>query len=109
MNNNNENEMIACAQSLRAAVNNECEVTVLRRVAITNYNSAPIYDWCIYTGDVLNKGKWKWECATGATLQGALDAALAQITKQGDDRDRELAKLKESAAKLGLALVEVQP
>lgn len=29
--------------------------------------------------------------------------------KQGNDRDRELAKLKESAAKLGLALVEVQP
>lgn len=56
MNNNNDNEMIACAQSLRAAVNNECEVAVTRRVAITNYNSAPIYDWCIYTGDILNKG-----------------------------------------------------
>jgi hypothetical protein len=90
-------------------VNNEAEVTVTRRVAITNYNSAPIYDWCIYTGDILNKGKWKWECAIGATLQAAFDAALAQIVKQGDERSRELAKLKESAAKLGLQLVEVQP
>ena len=107
--NNDDNEMIACAQTLRAAVNNEAEVTVTRRMAITNYNSAPICDWCIYTGDILNKGKWSWECATGTTLQGALDAALAQIVKQGDDRSRELARLKESAAKLGLALVEVQP
>jgi hypothetical protein len=109
MNNNDENEMIACAQTLRAAVNNEAEVTVTRRVAISNYNAAPVHDWCIYTGDILNKGKWKWECATGATLQGAFDAALAQIMKQGDERARDLAKLKESAAKLGLALVEVQP
>jgi len=36
-------------------------------------------------------------------------AMLAQIVKQGDDRSRELARLKESAAKLGLQLVEVQP
>jgi len=107
--NNDDNEMIACAQTLRAAVNNQAEVTVTRRVAISNYNAAPVHDWCIYTGDILNKGKWKWECATGATLQGAFDAALAQIIKQGDERARDLAKLKESAAKLGLQLVEVQP
>jgi len=107
--NNDDNEMIACAQTLRAAMNNETEVTVTRRVAISNYNAAPVHDWCIYTGDILNKGKWKWECATGATLQSAFDAALAQIVKQGDERARELARLKESAAKLGLQLVEAQP
>jgi len=74
--NNDDNEMIACAQTLRAAVNNETEVTVTRRVAISNYNAAPVHDWCIY---------------------------------KGDDRSRELARLKESAAKLGLQLVEAQP
>jgi hypothetical protein len=107
--NNDDNEMIACAQTLRAAVNNETEVAVARRVVISNYNAAPVHEWCIYTGDILNKGKWKWECAIGATLQSAFDAALAQIVKQGDDRSRELARLNESAAKLGLQLVEAQP
>ena len=34
------------------------------------------------------------------------DAALAKITAQGDERAREKAKLAESAAKLGLKLVE---
>ena len=97
--------MESCAKTLRTAVNNECEVTVTRRVTISN-TDAPKADWCIYSGDILNRGKWAWNCAHSETLQGAFEIALDQITKQGDERSRDLLKLHELAEKLGLKFVE---
>jgi hypothetical protein len=105
---NNDKEMEACVKTLRTAVNNECEVTVARRVTISN-TSEPKADWWISFGDILNKGKWAWNCAHSETLQGAFEIALDQITKQGDERSRDLSKLHESAAKFGLKLVEATP
>jgi hypothetical protein len=57
-------------------------------------------------GDIFNRTQWKWECAQADTLEEAQEKALALIAEQGDERKRELVKLQESAAKLGLQLVE---
>ena len=102
---NNDMEMETCAKTLRIAVNNECEVTVTRRVTISNTSELKA-DWCIYSGDILNKGKWACNCAHSETLQGAFEIALDQIIKQGDERSRDLSKLHELAEKLGLKFVE---
>lgn len=106
MSNNTDSEMIACAQILRAAVNNETEITVARRITISNIYPAIRTDYVIFFGDIYNKAPWKWECAQGETLEQAQSAALNQIEAQGNERKRDLAKLKEAAAKLGLQLVE---
>ena len=106
MNNDNDSNMEAAARNLRAATGNECEVTINRRVTI-NTSGQVFFDYCIYySGDILNRAKWKWECANATTLPGTFDIALAQILAQGDQRSRDLAALKDSAAKLGLELVE---
>lgn len=106
MSNNTDSEMIACAQILRAAVNNETEITVTRRITISNIYPAVQCDYVIFFGDIHNKATWKWECAQGETLEQAQAAALTQIEAQGNERKRDVAKLKEAAAKLGLTLVE---
>ena len=106
MNNNIDSEIIACAEVIRAAVNHETEVTVYRRVTISRIHAEPKFDFVIYWGDVLNVSKWEWECAQADTLKEAQAKALAQITAHGDERARQLSKLKECAAKLGLQVVE---
>jgi len=104
--NNEDQQLIDCAETLRAATDGRTEITVSRRATFFPH-TGQVLDWNIYFGDVLSRGPWRWECATGATLQQALGDALDKITAQGDERNRELAKLKESAAKLGLTVVEV--
>ena len=106
MSNNTDSEMIACAQTLRAAVNNETEITVTRRITISNIYPAVRTDYVIFFGDIHNKATWKWECAQGETLEQAQSAALTQIAAQGNERKRELQRLQEAAGKLGLQLVE---
>jgi len=106
--NNEDQNLIDCAQTLRAATDGKTEVSVSRRATFFPHTGQTL-DYHIYFGDLLGRGPWRWECATGATLQGAFDDALTKITAQGDERARDLVKLKESAAKLGLQVVEVQP
>jgi len=103
--NNEDQNLIDCVQTLRAATDGRTEITVSRRATFYPH-SGQVLDYNIYFGDLLGRGPWRWECATGATLQSAFEDALARITAQGDERARELVKLKESAAKLGLQLVE---
>ena len=105
---NEDQHLIDCAETLRAATDGRTEITVSRRATFFPH-TGQVLDYTIYFGDVLSRGPWRWECATGATLQQALEDALGKIAAQGDERNRELAKLKESAAKLGLQVVEVQP
>jgi hypothetical protein len=107
MNNDIDSQIIACAQIVRAAVNNETEVTVSRRVVISKIYPAIKAYFDISFGDIFNRTQWKWECAQADTLAEAQEKALALIAAQGDERKRELVKLQESAAKLGLQLVEV--
>ncbi len=104
--NDMDTELIACAKTLREAVNG-AEVTVTRRVTFNTLNTEPQLDYCVYFGDMLNRGPWKWECAQGKTLQAAFDAAMTLIVAQGDERERERTKLAEKASKLGFKLVEV--
>lgn len=106
MSNNTDSEIIACAQILRAAVNNETEITVTRRITISNIYPAVRTDYVIFFGDIYDKAAWKWECAQGDTIEQAQAAALTQIEAQGNERKRDVANLKEAAAKLGLELVE---
>ena len=103
--NNEDQNLIDCVQTLRAATDGRTEITVSRRATFFPHTGQTL-DYNIYFGDLLGRGPWRWECATGATLQSAFEDALARITAQGDERARELVKLKESAAKLGLQLVE---
>jgi hypothetical protein len=105
MSNDIDTELIACAKTLRGFVNG-AEVTVTRRVIINQLSATPALDYNILFGDILNRGPWKWECSSGATLQEAFDAAVAKIQAQGDERAREKAKLQGQAAKIGLKLVE---
>jgi hypothetical protein len=106
MNNDIDSQIIACAQIVRAAVNNETEVTVSRRVVISTIHPATKLYYDIFFGDIFNRTQWKWEVAQADTLAEAQDKALALITAQGDERKRELQRLQEAAGKLGLQLVE---
>jgi hypothetical protein len=106
--NDTDNEMLKAAQELRAMTNNQTEITVARRIVISS-DSQPKRDYLIYFGDVINRGKWKWECAQMDTLEETLENIRKQITAQGDERKRELMRLEDSAAKLGLKIVEVTP
>jgi hypothetical protein len=106
MNNDIDNQIIECAQIIRAAVNNETEVTVSRRITISRIQPEPKLYFEIFFGDILNKSQWKWECAQADTLAEAQEKALALIAEQGDERKRELQRLQEAAGKLGLQLVE---
>ena len=54
----------------------------------------------------MNRGKWRWECAQADTLERAVEIAHAHAAMQGNERNRELAALRESAAKLGATLIE---
>lgn len=104
-----DSQIIACAQIVRAAVNNETEVTVSRRVVISTIHPATKLYYDIFFGDILNRSKWKWEVAQADTLEEAQDKAITLIAAQGDERKREMAKLQEAASKLGFQIVEVQP
>ena len=104
-NKDNENEMLEAAQELRAMTGNQTEITVARRIVISTH-SQPKWDYLIYFGDVLSRGRWKWGCAQEDTLKETLETIRKQITTQGDERARELHRLKESAGKTGLKLVE---
>ena len=106
MNNDIDSQIIACAHIIRAATNNQTEVTVSRRFVISSIHPAVKMYFEISFGDILNRAQWKWECAQADTLTEAQDKALILIAAQGDERKRELVKLQESAAKLGLQLVE---
>jgi hypothetical protein len=107
--NNEDQQLIDCAQTLREATKGKTDVTVSRRATFSPHSGKISTDYNIYLGDLLGSGPWRWECSTGATLQQAFEDALTKITAQGDERARDLAKLKDSAAKLGVQLVEVQP
>lgn len=104
--NNEDQQLIDCVETLRAATDGRTEITVSRRATFFPH-TGQVLDWNIYFGDLLGRGPWRWECATGATLQQAFEDALTKITAQGDERKRELQRLQESAAKLGLQVVEV--
>jgi hypothetical protein len=106
--NNEDQKLIDCVETLRAATDGQTEITVSRRATFFP-RTGHVLDYNIYFGDVMSRGPWRWECATGATLQQALEDALTKVTAQGDERKRERQRLDEAAAKLGLQLVEVQP
>ena len=110
MNNDNDNEMEQemtwAAKDLRTITSNQTEVTISRRVIISPINSGPKWDYLITFGDLMNRGKWRWECAQAETLERAVEIAKLQAVTQGNERNRELASLRESAAKLGAQLVE---
>jgi hypothetical protein len=106
MENDDDNEMLWAAQDLRTITSNQTEVTISRRVIISPINSGPKWDYMITFGDLMNRGKWRWECAQADTLEAAMDITRAQITAQGDEKARELLQLQDAAAKLGLKLVE---
>jgi hypothetical protein len=115
MNNDNDNdneteqEMTWAAKELRFITSNQTEVTISRRVIISPINSGPKWDYLIIFGDLMNRGKWRWECAQAETLEAAMDITRAQIKAQGDEKARELLQLQDAAAKLGLKLVEAAP
>ena len=105
--NNTENEMLWAAQDLRAITSNQTEVTISRRVITSPINSGPKWDYMITFGDLMNRGKWRWECAQGETLERTVEIAKLLAVTQGNERNRELAALRDSAANLGATLVEV--
>ena len=104
---NYDNEMLWAAKDLRTITSNQTEVTISRRVIISPIQSAPKWDYLITFGDLMNRGKWRWECAQAETLERAIEIAKIQAVTQGNERNRELAALRESAAKLGAQLVVV--
>ena len=105
-NKDTENEMLWAAQDLRTITSNQTEVTISRRVILSPINSGPKWDYLITFGDLMNRGKWRWECAQAETLEAVVEMTKAQITAQGDERARKFIQLQDSAAKLGLKLVE---
>ena len=108
-NKDTENEMLWAAQDLRTITSNQTEVTISRRVILSPIQAGPKWDYLITFGDLMNRGKWRWECAQADTLERAIEIAKLQAVTQGNERNRELAALRESAAKLGVQLVEATP
>ena len=102
-----ENEMLWAAQDLRTMTSCKAEIAISRRVTIKPNAIKESWDYQITFGDILNRGAWRWECAQADSLEAAMDITRAQITAQGDEKARELLKLHDAAAKLGLKLVEV--
>lgn len=105
-NKDTENEMLWAAQDLRTITSNQTEVTISRRVILSPIQTGPKWDYLITFGDLMNRGKWRWECAQAETLERAVEIAHAHAAMQGNERNRELAALRESAAKLGATLIE---
>ena len=103
--NNEDQNLIDCVETLRAATDGQTEILVSRRATFYPHTGRTL-DYNIYFGDLLGRGPWRWECATGITLQQAFEDALTRITAQGNERKREFQRLQESAAKLGLQVVE---
>ena len=101
-----ENEMLWAAQDLRTLTSCKAEITISRRLTMKAGAIKPSWDYLITFGDILNRGAWKWGCAQAETLEAVVEMTKAQITAQGDQRERDLKALKDSAAKLGLQLVE---
>ena len=108
-NKDTENEMLWAAQDLRTITSNQTEVTISRRVILSAIQTGPKWDYLITFGDLMNRGKWRWGCAQADTLERAIEIAKVQAVTQGNERNRELAALRESAAKLGATLVEATP
>ena len=106
MENDDDNEMLWAAQDLCAMTSGKAEITISRRLTMKAGAIPAGWDYLITFGDILNRGPWKWECAQADTLEQVVEMTKAQITAQGDEKARELAALQESAAKLGLKLVE---
>ena len=102
-------ELLFAAQDLRTITSNQTEVTISRRIILSPINSGPKWDYMITFGDLMNRGKWRWDCAQAETLEAAVETTKAQIVAQGDERAREFLHLQDAAAKLGLKLVEVAP
>ena len=100
-------ELLFAAQDLRTLTSCKCEISVSRRLTIKAGAIKEGWDYNIVFGDIMNRGAWRWECAQAETLDAAMDIARAQITAQGDERARKFIQLQDSAAKLGLKLVEV--
>ena len=98
--------MLWAAQDLRTITSNQTEVTISRRVILSPIQAGPKWDYLITFGDLMNRGKWRWECAQADTLERAVEIAHAHAAMQGNERNRELAALRESAAKLGATLIE---
>ena len=107
--NETEQEMTWAAKDLRTLTSCKAEITISRRVTIKTGAIKPSWDYLITFGDILNRGPWKWECAQADALEQVVEMTKAQIKAQGDEKARELAALQESAAKLGLKLVEATP
>ena len=105
--NETEQEMTWAAEDLRTLTSCKAEITISRRLTMKAGAIKPSWDYLITFGDILDRGPWKWECAQAETLEAVVEMTKAQITAQGDEKARELAALQESAAKLGLKLVEV--
>ena len=105
-NNETENEMLWAAQDLRTLTSCKCEISVSRRLTIKAGAIKEGWDYNIVFGDIMNRGAWRWECAQAETLERAIEIAKLQAVTQGNERNRELAALRESAAKLGATLVE---
>lgn len=109
MENDDDNEMLWAAQDLRTLTSCKAEITISRRVTIKVGAIKEGWDYLITCGDLMNRGKWRWECAQADTLERAIEIAKVQAVTQGNERNRELAALRESAAKLGATLVEATP
>ena len=109
MENDDNNEMLWAAQDLRTLTSCKAEITISRRVTIKQGAIKAGWDYLITFGDILNRGAWRWECAQAETLEQVVEMTKAQIKAQGDEKARDLAALQESAAKLGLKLVEATP
>jgi len=107
--NDNEQEMLWAAQDLRTMTSCKAEITISRRVTIKPNAIKEGWDYQITFGDILNRGAWRWECAQAETLEAVVEMTKAQIRAQGDERARDFIQLTDSAAKLGLKLVEVTP
>lgn len=105
--NNEEREMLWAARKFCTLTSCKAEITISRRVTIKAGTIKPSWDYLITFGDILNQGPWKWECSQAETLEATMDITRAQITAQGDKRAQEFQQLHDSAAKLGLKLVEV--
>ena len=104
---NIETQLAVAANAISNLVNRESPVTASLDVIIGK-DGVSSSKYRITTGDICDRGTWKWVCAFGDTPEQCVDSASVQCAAQADKRALEIRDLTKRAQELGLVVTAAE-